>query len=813
MNEFIFEQCDVSADLDDCSKNFNRLQTRNEFVFDLQRFPDENPLIDDEPEEISYIISGGDVTISAGGAYTIESGFAGEIYVMTGDAVTLDGSGASSLTSAQIYTGTNAADLTINSVSISNPNASPIKFGSGGGTLTLVGENVFSTENFYAAAVNVGSGNVTIDGSGTLTATAIGYGAAVGSDYGSTSTPNLTVANGTFNLSSNYGAGLGSGFASQFGTISVTGGTINASATLGAGIGTGAGTSENAGSVAITGGGITATSRDGAGIGSGFEGAIENITIEGIANVDANSSGYGAGIGSGSTGGNESSVGNITIGGNASVVATSAQYGAGIGTGYARYNGMNMAGTISIGGDANVTATSLLNGLGIGAGYSDNVALNVVGTISLAGDASTAAKSAVVIENSDTTRTVTINGTELSGRQLTFIDGVQSNPISNNNSTNINVNESIAGATNVGKVDGSDDYIYLGGIGVISDYAGVSISSAADSVDSSETSEDTTTVTDETTGAKIRYATDYSGFGFDGYTLAISSSTGGLYVQNCKDKILAIADTSGNATTYVYSPTEAEVIYGNTLTKTEIIAGSDKGADVIFAGDGGSTVWGGTDTANDSLIGGKGHDEFLYVDGTGADVVTNYGGEDLIKINGTINGVNMFGDFALTLSNGSLTVANSQDRLITVADMNGGLLGYGYYSSTADTLDGSAYAGTQVLVGGAFGDNLIIAGNGGSSLWGNFGGVNTLIGGAGHDEFFYTPGSGIVFVQNANAFDTVNLVEVERNQIAGIAVTATDTTISFTDGGALNVQGVGLTYKLDGKNYVADSTTQNLVAV
>ena len=83
MNEFIFEQCDVSADLDDCSKNFNRLQTRNEFVFDLQRFPDENPLIDDEPEEISYIISGGDVTISAGGAYTIESGFAGEIYVMT----------------------------------------------------------------------------------------------------------------------------------------------------------------------------------------------------------------------------------------------------------------------------------------------------------------------------------------------------------------------------------------------------------------------------------------------------------------------------------------------------------------------------------------------------------------------------------------------------------------------------------------------------------------------------------------------------------------------------------------------------------
>lgn len=781
-----------------------------DFIFDLQRFPDDEPI--DEPEEISYVISSGDVTISTGGAYTIESGFGGSVYVMTGDAVTIDGSGASSLTSAQIYTGTNAADLTLNSVSISNPNVSPLKFGSGGGVLKLVGENVLSTENFYAAAVNVGSGNVTIDGSGTLTATSTGYGAAVGTDYGGTATPNLTVANGTINLSSNYGAGLGSGSASTFGTVSVTGGTVNATSTLGAGIGTGAGTSsENAGSVAITGGKITATSEDGAGIGSGFEGAVGDITIEGTANVNASSTGNGAGIGSGSTGGNESSAGNITIGGNASVVATSARYGAGIGSGYARYNGMNMTGTISIGGDANVTASSLLNGLGIGAGYSDNVALNVVGTISLSGDTDTAAKSAVVIENSDTTRTVTINGTTLSGRQLTFIDGVQSNPVTDNNSyTPVIVNESIAGATNVGKVDGSDDYIYLGGIGVISDYAGVTINSASDSVDSSE---DTTTVTDEVTGAKIRYATDYVGFGFDGYTLAINSSTGALYVQNCKDKIMAIADTSGNTTTYVYSPTDPEAIYGNELSHSEIIFGSNNGADIIFAGNGGTTICGGTDIANDTLVGGAGHDEYIYVDGTGADVVTNYGGEDLIKVSGTINGVNMFGDFALNFADGSLIVANSQDRLITVADTSGNLLGYGYYSSTAGVMDGSNYSGTEVIVGGAFGNNLIIAGDGGSSLWGNFGGVNTLIGGAGHDEFFYTPGSGIVFVQNANAFDTVNLAEVSRSQIAGIAVTNTDTTISFTDGGAINIQGVGLTYKLDGKNYVADSTTQNLVAV
>ena len=801
--------------------------------FDIQRFAPDG---DEEPVdfsdmtldgETSRVISSGNVTLTAGGSYSIESGFAGTVYVSTGDPVTLDGSSAGEMTDAQIYTGTNAAVLTINSVSINNANVSALKFGSGGGTLTLTGDNSFTTGNFYSAAVNIGSGSVTIDGTGSLTATASGYGAAIGTDYGETSAASLTVAGGTINASANYGAALGSGFASTVGRVDITGGTVNAASKLGAGVGSGAGTSNldnvtspatpgsgappnapnrpgNTVSVAITGGVTRATSQDGAGIGSGFDGKVADISIGGTASVNASSTGYGAGIGSGSTFGNESEAGTITIDGSANVVATSSQYGAGIGSGYSRYNGVNSAGNISIGGDANVTATSLLNGLGIGAGYADNVALNSVGTISLSGDAATTAKSTVVIENSDTTRTATINGTALSGQQLTFVDGVQSNPTTPSaGDMTVVVNESISGGTNVGKVDGSDDYIYLGGLGVISDCAGVTISS--------DVTDDT--VTDETTGAKIRYATDYSGFSFDGYTLAMSSSTGALVVQNCKDKILAIADTAGNTTTYVYSPTEAEVIYGNTLTKAEVIAGSDRGADVIFAGDAGSTVWGGYGSHNDTLVGGKGSDEFVYLDGTGADIVTNYGGEDLIKINGTVAGVNIFGDFGLTTSGGSLTVANSQDRLITVTDLSGNLLGHAYYSSTAGTIDGSSYAGTEILVGGAFGDNVIIAGDGGSAMWGNFGGVNSLVGGAGADEFYYTPGSGTVFVSNANALDAVNLVNVTDDQIAGMSVTDTGTILAFTDGGSLVVQGTGVTFRRDGSNYVASSATQTFVAV
>ena len=795
--------------------------THYALLFDIQRFADDedvdfSDMTLDDGDETSRVIASGNVTLSAGGAYSIESGYAGTIYVSTGDPVTLDGSSAGEMTDAQILTSTNAAALTINAVSINNPNVSALKFGSGGGTLTLTGENNLSTGNFYSAAVNVGSGSVTIDGTGSLTTSSTGYGAAIGTDYGEKSASTLTISSGTINASANYGAAVGSGFASTIGNVSITGGTVNATSKLGAGIGTGAGTSalDNAPSIAITGGGVTATSEDGAGIGSGFDGKVADISIGGTAMVNASSTGYGAGIGSGSTFGNESSAGNITIDGSANVVATSAQYGAGIGSGYSRYNGVNSAGNISIGGDANVTATSVVNGLGIGAGYSDNVALNTVGTITLSGDTSTAAKSTVVVENGDTTRTATINGAALSGTQLTFIDGVQSNPVtassggSSSTSTTVVVNESISGGTTVGKVDGSDDYIYLGGLGVISDYEGVTINDGTSSV-----AADASVTAGETTGAKIRYSTDYSGFSFDGYTLAVSSSTGMLLVQNCKDKIIAVADTAGNATTYVYSPTEAEVIYGNSLTKTEIINGSDKGADIIFAGNGGSTLCGGADTVNDTLIGGTGHDEFVYVDGTGADVVTNYGGEDLIKINGTVTGVNLFGEFSLNTSSGSVTVTNSQDRLITVTDISGNLLGYGYYSSTAGTIDGSNYAGKEILVGGAFGDNMIIAGDGGSAMWGNFGGVDTLIGGAGADEFFYTPGSGVVNVLNANALDTVNLVNVADEQFAGVVVTEAGATITFTDGGTLNVQGAGFTFRRNGNSYVANAASQSLVAV
>jgi len=775
------------------------------FIFDLQRFPEDDTTTDDTTTTDDNTTATNDITISAGGAYTVESGYAGTITIDTSEAVTLVGTEGSQV-AAQVVTGTNAANLTVDSLNLSST-GNAIKFGTGGGTLTLVGNNTFTTSGTNSAAVNIGGG-VTINGAGYLTATAPGYGAGVGTDYGEVSTSNLTFDGGIITAQSNYGAGVGSGFQSSVGTIAIAGGSVNAKSSSGAGIGTGAGSSGvSGGTINITGGNISATSQDGAAIGSGFGGAVGNISIGGTAGVNAVSTGNGAGIGSGAAFGNTSSAGNISIDGSATVTASSAANGAAIGTGYAQYGGTNSTGTVSIGGDATVTASSLSNGVGIGAGNVDGNSTNAVGAISIAGDTATPARSMVVIDNSDGSRETTINGATVSGLQLVYVDGIQTNATSATagtsttdttataGATEVVYGEDVTGVTNVGKVEGSDDYIYLGGVGVISDYEGVTFT---------ETGEN---------GAKIRYAPDCMGFNYDGENLAVNCSTGTLIVQDCKDKIISIADIEGNSTAYVYSPTAGGVTYGNLLPGLEVVVGSALGSDYIFAGNGGSTLWGGFGDYDDTVAGGLGRDEFVYIDGGGNDVIVNYGNTDVIRVGGTVNGVNLFGNFALNFSDGMLTLVDYQDKIITVTDGAGNIAGQACYASGEAVLDGRSLVGKEVLVGGAFGSNLIIAGNGGSSMWGGFGGVNTLVGGGGADEFVYTPGSGVVFAQNANAFDSVNLYGVALEQIANVAVTATDTTFVFTDGGMLNVQGSGLTYKIAGATYVANVQTGGLTQV
>ena len=190
--------------------------------------------------------------------------------------------------------------------------------------------------------------NVTGDNSLTI------YAQSTGADMGA-----LTANSENLDISSSR-AGIGGNDNQPGGTITINGGTVNATGasymgTGGAGIGGGNGCA--GGEITINGGTVTANGGDNAsGIGGGSDGgAGGNITITG-GTVNANGSYGGAGIGGGSGDFSGGAGGEITISGG-TVNATSGSYGgAGIGGGK---NGDN--GTFSTGdsGCAVIFASSI----------------------------------------------------------------------------------------------------------------------------------------------------------------------------------------------------------------------------------------------------------------------------------------------------------------------------------------------------------------------------------------------------------------------------------------------------------------------
>ena len=174
----------------------------------------------------------------------------------------------------------------------------------GDATIIISGTN--TVKGFYSWYPGIQAGPVgttlTIDGTGSLTATAGDNAAAIGSASDHSSCGNITINGGTINASSGInGAGIGSGYKySSCGDITIYGGDITASAgTRGTGIGSGY-VYGTCGDITINGGTINASSGNyGAGIGSGFDhSSCGNITING-GNITASSGSDGAGIGSG----------------------------------------------------------------------------------------------------------------------------------------------------------------------------------------------------------------------------------------------------------------------------------------------------------------------------------------------------------------------------------------------------------------------------------------------------------------------------------------------------------------------------------
>ena len=195
----------------------------------------------------------------------------------------------------------------------------------------------------------------------------------------------------------------------------------------------------------------------------------------------------------------------------------------------------------------------------------------------------------------------------------------------------------------------TDNHVYTGGNAVISNYAGEQI----------------------TVGMLPK---EWMFYGSDFY---YGSNTGTLVVQGVKDKILDFRDGNGNSFVKAYSATYSGVSDGRTWSGFEYIVGSDYGADAIFAGDGGSSLWGGNGSYDDTLIGGAATDVFVSGKSQGNDVISNASSADVIflpdvEVRDILYVNEQNNTLALTFNTGNSLLIGSTDYLSARMDFADG---------------------------------------------------------------------------------------------------------------------------------------------
>ena len=280
-------------------------------------------------------------------------------------------------------------------IDVSNTNdACAFKISGGGNVvINLEGTNILTSGQNCAGIQNVGTGTLTITGTGSLYAYGGENGAGIGGGYDGAGTnieitggtiyayggedaagigggengagTNIEITGGTiYAYAGDYGAGIGGGYHGSSSNIEISGGLVTAIATLwGAGIG--GGSTRNGSNIVISGGTVTAIGgRLAAGIGGGNGHNGSNIEISGGI-VKASGGPWGAGIGGG-TSGNGSDI--SIIGGT--VYAIGGESAAGIGGGAELVNCGTATG-ISISGASTVYVAGGSAGQYYGASYNN----------------------------------------------------------------------------------------------------------------------------------------------------------------------------------------------------------------------------------------------------------------------------------------------------------------------------------------------------------------------------------------------------------------------------------------------------------
>ena len=197
----------------------------------------------------------------------------------------------------------------------------------------------------------------------------------------------------------------------------------------------------------------------------------------------------------------------------------------------------------------------------------------------------------------------------------------------------------------------------------------------------------------------------------------------------------------------------------------------------------------------------------------GYSLIADFLSGDKVKMASDVAGLEVSdSDFVVKSSTGALTIANSRDKLIDFSDTYGNTGVYAYVAGNAGVVDGHAFVNFEIIVGADNQSNNLIAGYGGSNLWGGVGfSADILTGGLGVDNFVIGKYEGNDYVANAAQGDTVNLYDANLSNIVATAANDRQIAIAFDTGFVLTVEStdsVTPAFQLsDGTRYAYNRTT------
>ena len=277
-----------------------------------------------------------------------------------------------------------------------------------------------------------------------------------------------------------------------------------------------------------------------------------------------------------------------------------------------------------------------------------------------------------------------------------------------------------------------------------------------------------------------------------------------------------------------------------TTNGTKLSVNGGKGNDTIKVYGSTTTVKGGA--GDDTLAGGAGADIFLYFDGDGDDVITDYAAIDKIKIIGnSVEPENSGRDVVLKVGTGKITVKNAVRNNIDVTYIENGIeCGYiggertvsingaivtlndNYRKNIFDISEAKGI--TKINASDFNRDGLTIKGNAEKNIITSAKGNCTLIGGKGDDTLFGDDGANLYVYSNGDGHDVIqnygegDQISIKSGTVSNIVTSGKN--VIFTIGkGKISVMGAAskdIYYSVGGKDSIhyadENNTTGNLFA-